>query len=159
MVELEAVAIDDARLQRLLQLYMHEWSALISLPIGEDGLYVYDDVPLYRQDASRGVYLLVDAGERRVPVGFALTMRDDGGRRHVEDFFVIAGARRRGVGTTAAERLFALAPGPWTLTVRPENPRALVFWRAAVRDAVETLEPGDDGITRTRFAFMVAPRP
>jgi len=48
----------------------------------------------------------------------------------------------------------ATRPGPWTLTVRPENPAALAFWRAAWPDAVEVLEPGADGITRTRLSMV-----
>ncbi len=153
MIELTAVPVDDPRLQRLAQLYLHEWSGLVPTAIGEDGLYHYAELARYRDTAAREVFLFLDDAPS-IPIGFALTRRDDDGRWHVEDFFVIAGVRRRGLGAVAARSLFAIHAGPWTLTVRPENPRALAFWRAACpAAATEVLEPGADGIVRTRFSF------
>ncbi|HVV87994.1 MAG TPA: GNAT family N-acetyltransferase, partial [Kofleriaceae bacterium] len=155
-IDLVPVAIDEPRLQALLQDYMQEWSALIAVPADEHGRHVYPDEAHYRDDPSRGVHLFVDGGAGGAPVGFALTMRDASGVRHVEEFFVVGGARRRGLGARVARRLVALAPGAWTLTVRPENPRALAFWRAAFPGAIEALEPGGDGVVRTRLSFEVA---
>ncbi len=153
MVELVQVDADDARLGRLLQLYMHEWSALLPASIGEDALFVYDELPDYRDRASRAAFLFL--GDQRRPLGFALVRRDDGGRWHVEEFFVVAGARRAGVGDAAARAMFSTRPGPWTFTVRPENASALDFWRATVAGADEQLEPGLDGVTRTRLSFVI----
>lgn len=157
-VALERVGTNDVRLQRLLQLYLHEWSARVRVPIGPDALYTY---PPKLAPLSADLFLDIDAG---VPVGFALTYRDERGAQHVEEMFVIAGARRSGVGRGAVLQIFAARPGPWTLTVRPENPEGLAFWRRTTAELEsisvdEREERGADGIVRTRLSFMVPARP
>jgi predicted acetyltransferase len=149
VLELARVAHDDLRLDRLLQLYMHEWSALVATPIDAEARYTYRDLPAWSDRERHAAYLIVD----EVPIGFALIARDDAGTWHVEEFFVIAGARRRGAGAIAAQALFAAHPGTWTWTVRPENPAALAFWRRVAPDARVSAEPGVDGITRTRMVL------
>jgi predicted acetyltransferase len=92
--------------------------------------------------------------EDRTPLGFALTLQDERGRSHVEEFFVLAGVRRCGLGTRAARLLFATRPGPWTFTVRFENPGALEFWQRVVPAAArQEIEVDDEGVARTRFSF------
>ena len=143
---------DDARLDRLLQLHMHAWSALVPVPIDEQARFVYTDLPLYRDRAAHAAFLFLDhAG--RTPVGLALTARDEDQRSHVKEFFVIAGARRRGFGLEAARTLFASQPGCWTFTVRPENAAGLAFWDRACPHADVCLELGADGIESTRFRW------
>lgn len=148
------VDVDDERLGRLLQLYIHEWSGVLTIPIGEDALYAHDWLSLYRDRDARAAFLFIDSAAA-TPLGFALAVRDPSSCWHVEEFFVIAGVRRKGLGRIAAEALFAARPGRWTLTVRPENPGALGFWRAVRRDADERVEVGDDGVIRTRLSFTV----
>lgn len=149
MVTLERVQHDDPRLDRLLQLHMHEWSAVVAAPIDADARYRYVELPAWIDGVDHAAYLVMDAG---APHGFALIARDAAATWHVEEFFVIAGARRRGVGRRAASALFAAYPGVWTWTVRPENPAALAFWRRVTPSATMTLEPGADGIVRTRMS-------
>lgn len=153
-MKLVDVAPGDARLLRLLQLYIYEWTALLpSLPLpNADGSFTYPK----NIEHHRAVLFVDDAS----PIGFALTNVEDG-VGHVEEFFVIAGVRRRGIGAHAAAALFAGAL-QWTFTVRPENPRALSFWRSVTssfRDRHESVEVGDDGIARTRFRFAVSSAP
>jgi predicted acetyltransferase len=152
VVSLVPCDADDVRLDRLLQLYMHEWSALIPIALGADARYVYADLPAWADRARHAAYLFVDDD---VPIGFALIAADDDRVWHVEEYFVVAGARRRGAGAALAARLFATRPGGWTFTVRPENPAALRFWRRAAPGAVETVELGADGVARTRLRFVV----
>ena len=91
MPSLVRVAHDEPRLDRLLQLYMHEWSALVPTAIGADARYVYPALSAWADQARHAAYLLLDADDR--PLGFALVAIDDDGVAHVEEFFVIAGAR------------------------------------------------------------------
>ncbi|OGQ22632.1 MAG: hypothetical protein A2138_12625 [Deltaproteobacteria bacterium RBG_16_71_12] len=49
------------------------------------------------------------------PAGFALAAYD-GERWHIEELFIVAGARKHGIGRAAAAALCARHPGPWTLT-------------------------------------------
>lgn len=137
---------NDARLARLLQLYLHEWSGRITLPIGDDALYGYPDLDHWEGDDHEAVLFLEDA---RI-IGFALAARDVS-TWHVEEFFILLGERRRGLGARAFEALAARHPGAWTLTVRPENPEGLAFWQRVV-GTPPVAEPGDD-VVRQRFNF------
>ena len=152
---LHLVDCDDARLGRLLQLYIHEWSAKLPVPIGADALFAYPGLAAYRDRASHRAFLFIE----RVPLGFALIERDETGAWNVEEFFVLVGARKRGVGAAAARRIFAELPGRWTFTVRPENPEGLAFWRRAVPGAEERVEVGGDGVARSRFSFVAGGAP
>jgi predicted acetyltransferase len=117
-------------------------------------LFVYDELPLYvRGESTRLAVLFVDADGDTL-LGFALAVHLSPCWR-VEEFFIIARARRKGIGTQAAEALFAARPGRWTLTVRPENPAGLTFWRRVAVGAEEQVEVGeDDGVVRTRLSFF-----
>jgi predicted acetyltransferase len=151
--DLERVPATDARLARLLQLYVHEWSARLPIWPGEDGLFRYEELRDWQDEHAHEAWLVID-GERRVPAGFALLWRDASACWQVKEMFVIASARRHRVGQRVAHALFARHPGRWTLTVRPENPDALAFWRRTVpASAIEAREPGADGVVRTRFRF------
>jgi predicted acetyltransferase len=46
----------------------------------------------------------------------------------VAEFFVLRGARGKGVGTSAAHALFAGFPGKWEIRIRRTNVEALRFW-------------------------------
>lgn len=144
-VTLVPVPRDDLRFARLMQLYLHEWSGIFPdrVRIGADALFAYPETSAL----SRAVLFLEDAA----PFGFALVERDAQGTAHVEEFFVILGVRRRGLGSAAARALFGGEQGPWTLTVRPENPGALAFWRRVMLDADERAEVGTDGVERVRL--------
>ncbi|AUX29074.1 MULTISPECIES: hypothetical protein [Sorangium] len=59
--------------------------------------------------------------------------------------------------------MIAAHPGPWTLTVRPENPEGLALWRRTTAEfesisVDEREERGADGIVRTRFSFTMPAR-
>jgi predicted acetyltransferase len=149
MVTLVEVDAGDARLGRLLQLYMHEWSGKIPVAIGPDALFTYRELERFGSPAAGLAVLFLAEG---VPVGFALAL-PHGDAWSVEELFVIAGARRKGVGLAAARGLFAMRPGRWTLTVRPENPEALAFWRKVGVVEDERVEVGDDGVARTRLSY------
>ena len=123
-------------LWRLLQLYLHDFSAFASADdphgvIGEDG--AFDDpgfADYWGGDPRRSVVLFRVAGD---PAGFAL-VNDwaPSGRpvdRALAEFFVLAKYRRAGIGGRAARTLFAGAPGLWELGVTDYNAPALAFWR------------------------------
>ncbi len=96
-ISLVPVALDDARFARLMQLYLHEWSAILpdKVQIGPDALFVYPN-------ARDGVRAVLICDERAWPAGFALVARDEHDVAHVKELFVLVGLRRRGFGTAAA---------------------------------------------------------
>jgi predicted acetyltransferase len=72
-----------------------------------------------------------------VRVGFALVVRiPDFPRRDADfrmaEFFVIAPARRRGVGAGAASLLFSRFAGDWEVVEDQYNRPALGFWRRVI---------------------------
>ena len=156
-IELVDVAVEDPRLDRLLQLYIHEWSARLPIPIGDDARYTYPGLPAYGDGERHLAGLFLDRTCGR-PLGFGLALGDDDGVWHVQEMFVIAGARGHGIGAACAGLLFARHPGRWTLTVRPEHTQALSFWRRVARAADsaadERIEVGSDGVARTRLRFV-----
>lgn len=149
MIRAHRVPIDDPRLARLLQLYMHEWSGRLPLVIGPDGLFTYPHTADYVDDDHEAVLFL---DEERL-VGFALARRLENHAWQVQEMFVVAGERRRRAGIAAFEALTARHPGPWTLTVRRENPEALSFWRRAIGEEPHE-EHGGDAVVRYRFRFV-----
>ena len=133
-----------------MQVYLHEWSAKVSVSIGADGLFVYPHRAAWRDDADHDAVLFFAS---ELPVGFALARCEAPGTWLVDEMFIVAGERRKGCGAEAFDALTARHPGRWTLTVRPEVPEALAFWRSVVGEA-PTEELGADGLLRHRFTFV-----
>lgn len=134
---------DRALLERLLQLYLYEFS-LIADPdiepgdIGDDGTYPYgdDDRNLLDQyfDASPSFgYLLKRNG---VLAGFALinewTPTGLPADFVVSEFFILHKYHRTGLGHLFAHELFQRHKGQWELGVIEDNKRALAFWQSVL---------------------------
>jgi len=69
--------------------------------------------------------------------GFALVKKgsDFSGNTEVwdmADFFVVRGARRRGVGYLIAEQIWRRFPGAWEVRVTTTNAAAMGFWAKSV---------------------------
>ena len=116
--------------------------------LGADGDYPY--LPLYWREVGRYPYLILSD---RQTAGFALVRRLDSATVEMAEFYVKPEWRRTGLGQRAAHALFAQHPGGWSLSVSPDNPRGLAFWRA-VRPAGATTEPlsAPDAIMQLRFS-------
>jgi predicted acetyltransferase len=131
-VVLEPVARERAAaLRNLFELYVHDFSEIVPLDLGEDGRFDValgdewwtrdDHFPFFvRRDGKLAGFALARRGSRVVP--------DDAEVMDVAEFFVVRGARGRGVGAAAARALFAAFPGRWEIRVRRANTAALRFW-------------------------------
>jgi predicted acetyltransferase len=137
----EAPAAQRPLLDRLMQLYLHDFSefAPIVSPHGEvdaEGRFAYPWLESYWQD-SGGIPLLIRADDHLA--GFALLNQwsalelplDHG----VAEFFVLRKYRRARVGTRAALFIFRRYPGRWEVPVAWYNPPALAFWRGVAEAA------------------------
>jgi predicted acetyltransferase len=85
-------------------------------------------------DSSAYPFVILSGGTR---AGFALVARPPEFPRRTADyrmaeFFVIADARRRGVGAGAAALLFSRFTGDWEVLEDEYNRAALGFWRRVI---------------------------
>ena len=69
--------------------------------------------------------------------GFAFVGLDwEGGKHTIGEFFVVRGARRRGVGEFVARTLIERYPGSWEIAFQDDNPGAPEFWKRVVSGIV-----------------------
>jgi predicted acetyltransferase len=137
----EAQPADAALLDNLLQLYIHDLSALFTqVELGEDGRYRYPALPSYLSGHPERRAFVLRAGERTA--GFALVRIGSPAVPEPEvwdlaEFFVLKRFRGTGLGRAAALRLWRQLGGAWTVRVANRNTAALAFWRRAVQSYVD----------------------
>jgi predicted acetyltransferase len=119
----------------LLELYAHDFSALLDLRLGPDGRFGYPTLPLFWREEGRSPFLI--RADREL-AGVALVTRGSriGGDPltwDMTEFFVVRSFRGQGVGSRAAGDLWRRLPGRWEIRVLELNEPALAFWAAAIR--------------------------
>jgi predicted acetyltransferase len=124
-------------LANLLELYAHDFSELMDVPLGDDGRFGYPRLRLYWEEPNRFPFL-VRSGTL---AGFALVKRGSevSGDETVWDMaemFVVRGMRRRGIGTQVAHEVWRRLPGAWEVRVMQANAAALPFWARAIGEFV-----------------------
>jgi predicted acetyltransferase len=151
-----ATQADAATLANLLQLYIHDLSAVFpNVELGANGLFRYDRLTLYWSEPdARFAYFIRSRGKL---AGFVLVTRgspaaDDPTVLDVAEFFVVRRFRRQGVGREAARLLWSTLRGKWTVRVSEANQAALLFWAQTVSELVRTanvaLLPADPNVWR-----------
>ena len=130
---------DRSVVRRLLQLYQHDFSAFDGRDVDAHGEYVYRYLDHYWTDADRHPFLFRVDGHW---AGLALVR--SGPPADMAEFFVLRKYRRHGVGLRAAEEIFRMFPGPWTVRQHRRNTSATKFWRAAIRYAYVERESPDE---------------
>ncbi|HYP89639.1 MAG TPA: GNAT family N-acetyltransferase [Polyangiaceae bacterium] len=120
-------------LTNLLELYVHDFSEHVAVPLKPNGRF---DVSLDERWWTADDHFPFLVLHRHELAGFALVRRGsrvttDTELMDVAEFFVVRGARRRGVGLAAAHALFARFPGRWELRIRRSNAAAKSFWLRA----------------------------
>jgi len=134
-VELKSVAPDERPiLANLYQLYIHDFTDFVDQPLGDDGRFDYDPLPAYWTEPNRFAFLVKAEGRL---AGFALVKKGSHFAGDVDvwdmaDFFIIRGARRRGIGYAVAETIWRQFSGKWEVRVMTTNLTALTFWTNAV---------------------------
>jgi len=129
-------ADDEPLIDRLWQLYVHDLSSSRgSLPNAE-GLFKPGHLGWFRAEPDVWNGFLVTYGA--APAGFAYVgVNWDGrGTNTIGEFFIVRGARRRGVGEFVARCVIALHPGEWEIAFQDDNAGAPEFWKRAVTNIV-----------------------
>lgn len=135
-VELVEIGPDDrALLDRLIQLYLHDFSEFDGSDVTDDARFAGVDLDRFFARAVRHAFLITVDG--RI-AGFALIVRDRAFRDDaeeiwwIEEFFVMRKYRRLGAGEHAATRLFDRFGGTWEIGQIAQNVPAQAFWRTIV---------------------------
>jgi predicted acetyltransferase len=156
---IRAGAEHQSALGNLLELYIHDFSELVPMDVGDDGRYGYKSLPLFWSDNSRLPFLARLDGKL---VGFVLVTHGpelfgDSEAWDMAEFFVLRRYRRRGIGTQLAEKVWLHCPGRWQIRVMEKNVLARKFWESRI--AKFTGEPAQytpfvkDGVPWHRFSL------
>ena len=139
VVQIAPVGADEAEtLARLLQLYLHDFSAFAPFEspygeIGEDGSFAYANLPSYLSEPRREALFVRVRGRL---AGFVLVNDWSASGRPVDyaiaEFFIARKYRRRGIGTEVVRQVIAARPGQWEVAVLSDNVPAVAFWRRAL---------------------------
>ncbi|HWD63231.1 MAG TPA: GNAT family N-acetyltransferase [Humibacter sp.] len=136
---------DRDLIERLMQLYLHDFSQFDERELGEDGRFAYPWLDAYWSDRDRRAYLFrVDDH----PAGFALVRLTD--PIEMAEFFVVRKYRRSGVGASAARQVFAHHPGEWSVSEIARNFPAVAFWHAVIPGPFDE-RTHTDGAIEQRF--------
>jgi predicted acetyltransferase len=127
---------DNALLENLLELYVHDMSEMFSVKIGAEGRFGYEKLPLYWSEPETHFAFLIRSGNDIA--GFALVTRgspasDDPNVLDMSEFFILRSHRRSGIGRRATFLLWDQLRGNWVVRVSERNRGALPFWEEAVR--------------------------
>jgi predicted acetyltransferase len=128
-------------IENLMQLYVHDFSALWAGEerddgrgdVGPDGRFA--PYPLERYWRDRRCFPFLIHADARIAGFILVDSQSHSGLpvdRNVAEFFVLRTYRRRGVGAAAAHAVFAGFPGHWEAAVVRRNVAALAFWRRTI---------------------------
>ncbi len=124
-------------LRNLWELYVHDFSEFLPLHPGPDGRFNSDErfaeliaPPLerlwIRRDGQVAGFVFIRPCSH---------LDGDPTVSDIDQFFVLRGHRRAGVGRAAAVLAFARRPGRWEVRQSAANVPAQRFWRRAIADA------------------------
>jgi predicted acetyltransferase len=132
-VTLTPAAEHTAVLGRLFQLYFYDFSEMMGLDVGDDGLFTGRRPEGY-WTASRYHPFLVHAGGRLAGFAIVDTQRRLTGELlwDMNQFFILRRHRLGGVGARAAAALFDAFPGHWEVREVASNVGAQAFWRKVI---------------------------
>ena len=120
-------------LANLLELYIHDFTELLHLDLGEDGRFGYKNLSSYWQHPDHFPFLVRVNGKL---AGLALVkgsgISDHESTWDMAEFFIVRGYRRCGIGTAAAREVWRRFPGRWQVRVLESNEPARRFWNRAI---------------------------
>lgn len=128
VVARRAIPPDQPALERLWLLFRHDMSAVNGDLPRTDGTYRSERLEhALRGDPGWQAWILT-AGEH--PVGLGIIRALDQPVHVLTSFFVVAAARRTGLGTTFARSILSSTPGRWEIAYQDLNQPAARFWSA-----------------------------
>ncbi|WP_018276835.1 GNAT family N-acetyltransferase [Teredinibacter turnerae] len=124
-------------LEALFQFYLYELSPIVELRQSDDGYFSYDFSVLDKYwfaPHHHPYFILAESGI----AGFALVRQYPGpdDRYDIEQFFILAAHKRKGLGASALAQLLGKHPGDWQIRVLPKNLAAHQFWQSSIERAI-----------------------
>jgi predicted acetyltransferase len=132
---LDPVSPGERRLlERLLQLYLYDFSEIDPDDVDEEGVFSYTALERYGRDPGYHALLLRVGGR---PAGFALIdetspLENGAGKHYITEFHVLRGYRGEGYGRLMAWSIFDRFPGVWQIEQIGPNVDAQAFWRRVI---------------------------
>lgn len=134
MVHLVEPRLDDRPLvDRLAQLYAHDFSEMVEIKLGSNGLFPAHEcfTEIWTDPNRHARLIMVDAEV----AGFAIVQYiPEESIFDMEQFFVLRKFRMARVGQKVAHQLFAEFSGDWEVEQIDENPIAKKFWRKVITE-------------------------
>lgn len=133
-IDLQRVSLEDKPvLQRLIELYEHDFSEFDGSDVNEHGLFGYKYLDHYWTEEGREAHFIRVEGKL---AGFVLTHplipSDEFCTRELAEFFILRKYRRQGVGRAVATRVFDMHPGRWWVQQYETNLASIAFWRGTI---------------------------
>ncbi|GBP99313.1 GNAT family N-acetyltransferase [Streptomyces spongiicola] len=139
---------DRPVVERLWPMFRRDLAEFGGPPPSADGTFRGDWLHLAFSGSGWAPYLLTLEDS---PAGFAFVRGLTAPTRVLNSFFVVHGARRKGIGLHAAREVVARHPGPWEIAFQDANTAAVHFWRRVAT------EVADDAWTEERRPVPARP--
>lgn len=123
---------DRPVLEQLWTMFGHDMSAFTGALPDARGRFRQDRLDAALSDPAWAAFL-VRSGT--APAGFAIVRGLDTDVRVLSSFFIVNGARRRGLGRAAVEQVTGAYPGRWAVAFQDRNTVASRFWPAVAARA------------------------
>jgi predicted acetyltransferase len=135
IVQIKEASIEQKPiLERLMQLYLYDFSEIEGGDVNRDGLFEYKYLDSYWTESGRFPFLIyVDdkiAGFVLVNSHTYLQKRGEG--KSIAEFFVMRKYRKQGIGKMVAFHIFDRFPGKWEVQQTKRNVVAQRFWRNVI---------------------------
>ena len=121
-------------IERLMQLYLYDFSGFESGDVSQEGLYEYRYLDSYWTEIDRFPFLIF---VNHKIAGFILVnshtcIYQKGEAKSIAEFFVMRKYRRRRIGKRVAFYIFRKFPGKWEVQQTMRNKTAQLFWRSVI---------------------------
>ena len=117
---------DRPVLERLWLLFRHDLSRFTGALPRPDGTFRSERLEAALTESGWAAFLATKGDS---PVGFAFARSLEQEPFVLNSFFVVAGARRAGVGSALAHQVVTTFPGRWEVAFQEANTTAVPFWR------------------------------
>ncbi len=127
-IELDKITLKEKdKLEKLLQLYLHDLSLFFSIAFDSDRCeYEYD---LNKYFGDNYAYFIKSNDDI---LGFILIDDNKENNYEISEMFVLNNYRENKIGEKAAVEIFDKYKGNWTIKVVPLSPKAELFWKKTV---------------------------